>query len=787
MLAPAVRKGLTLAGLGLILATLPACRGRALQSCRELVESGRYEEAAARCEQVYTENDIPEAGALAARAQYGLRHGDQVLAWADRLKGSRGEAGALALAGLIYQQRGETDLAVQACRRSLDLARAAGDHARSASAFYCFFQLSWYSSRYREGLDSVRQGYEEAVLANDRVLQASAAESLYTILHTIGDQEGARRALDRADELLPESRKTDRIRILANRGNLRIDDGRLELARRDIERALELAGESATPRFYRSTHLNLFDIALKQGDLDRAEHHIAEVAKHIEPEGQGRTAFLYFRSRLERARGRLEEAERSLRTALAEESAAEWEWELTYELGGVLEARGDLQAAEASYARAVEIVEEMRAELGLDNAKDWLLENRRAAFESLFRLQAHAGRAEEALATAERVRTRTFQDAFLQAMTTAETSHREVWTAAADRLTAWQELLPAMSESPAAAPRPIRQVLAEMKGRFALVYFGADDELWLLRVADRDIRLYRLAVSQRKAEELAHRFAAQPDDRQTAVALGNLLAPPGALPPSGRTVHIAADGELGRIPFAALRSDEMGGRCWIEEHSVAYIPGVSVLAAIGAGSLHSRGAPVVLADARGDLPAAEAEAREVAARLGGPAWTGKAANARALAAAADARVLHLATHTGVGPAGPWLALSDRRMTAASILAGRLRPRLAVLATCASAVPGGRGMWGSLGSAFLAAGSEDVLAALWSVQDRTAREVVLRFYAEGGADDPVAALARAQRAFLAAGKPPSFWAPFVLLGADRPPRESSPRGEERSSRYAVRKD
>ncbi len=785
MLPPAVRQGLALTGLGLALAALSGCRDRALQSCRELVESGRYEEGAARCEQVYTEHGAPEAGVLAARAEYGLRQGDRVLAWADRLKGSSGEAGALALVGFVHQQRGETDLAVRACRRSLDLARASGDHARAAGAFYCFFQLSWYGSQYREGLDYVRQGYEEAVRADDRVLQASAAESLYIVLHTIGDQEGARRALDQADELLPASRKLERTRILANRGSLLIEDGRLELARHDIAKALALAGESATPRFYRSTHLNLAEIALRLEELDRAEHHLAEAKKHLEPEGPGRTAFLYLRAQLARARGRLDDAERLLLTALAEQPAADWQWELDHELGGVEEARGNLQAAEEAYARAAAVVEEMRDGLGLDNAKDWLLESRRVPFESLFRLQALAGRAEEALGTAERVKTRIFQDAFLQAMTTEEVAQGEVWTEAADRLAAWQDLLPAMNESPAASPRPVGQVLAAMKGRFALVYFAAGDELWLLRVAGREVRLRKLAASRAEAADLARRFAADPDDRRTATALGDLLLPSGTRPPKGATIHVAADGELGRIPFAALRSSELGGRCWIEEHSVAYIPGVSLMAEIDARPSRTWSPPVVLADARGDLPFAAAEAQEIAILLGATARTGSAATSEIMEQSAQASILHLATHSGLGLGGAWIQLADQQVTAAAVIARRLRPRLAVLATCSSALPPGRSMWGSLGSAFLASGSEAVLAALWDVNDRTARKVVLRFYTEGGAADPVAALARAQRAFHAAGKPPSYWAPFVLLGVDRPPSESSPGGEERNSRHATR--
>ena len=77
------------------------------------------------------------------------------------------------------------------------------------------------------------------------------------------------------------------------------------------------------------------------------------------------------------------------------------------------------------------------------------------------------------------------------------------------------------------------------------------------------------------------------------------------------------------------------------------------------------------------------------------------------------------------------------------------------------------MWGSLGASFLAAGSRAVLASLWSIEDRPTRELVRRFYAEGGDADPCAALARAQRVAIRQGLSPHLWAAFVLFGSERP--------------------
>jgi CHAT domain-containing protein len=275
------------------------------------------------------------------------------------------------------------------------------------------------------------------------------------------------------------------------------------------------------------------------------------------------------------------------------------------------------------------------------------------------------------------------------------------------------------------------------------------------------VRPRRLAASLAQVRELADRWLAAPDDRAIAETLGALLLPADLTLPAGSTLHIVPDGALSRLPFAALRRQ---GRWLVEDLAVVYAPGLSSL--VGSpGGRQTAGPPVVLADPRGDLDDAAAEGREVARLLGTEPRLGPAATRGALEAAAAASVLHIAGHAGWGPGGPWLELADGQMAPAAILTARVRPRLVVLASCASAFPSGRGLWGSPATAFLAAGSGSVLATLGSVEDRNARNLVRHFYMEGGANDPAQGLARVQRALLAAGRPPSTWASFVLLGTD----------------------
>jgi len=740
-----------------------ACGDRALESCRKAFDAAHDEETVRICEDAWRSSHDPRAGAMAARALADLRQGDRALAWVEKLRGTSAEADAWSVAALVHLDRGEPGRAVQAYRRSRALFTRAGDHAGSAKAQYGLFYVAWEGSRYREALEAVRLSFEEARAAGDHELQSLAAEGLYTVLYALGDLAGARQALDMASRLLPPERAARRATLLANRGILALDQGRPEMARHDIEQALELLGnDRSDPRFIRSAHLVLVRERMDRGDLDGAERHLAAAWEHSGPASPPETALLYYRARMARERHRSAEAEQALREALAADPVPDWAWDLEHELGRVEEDRGDLRTAEESYQRSAAIVEEMRREIGFDELKSWLLDTKRQPFESLFLLLLREGRAAEALATVERAKARTFQDAFIQATAQTPKSPRDVWTAAAERADALHDLLPAMSRSPDGSSLPIAptltQTLAALQERRVLVYFEARYELWLLDVDRGRAHPRRLGVPSSRLSELVDRFLADPDDAALAEVLGDLLLPRDLRLPAGSTLHVVPDGALVRLPFAALRR---AGRRLVEDHAIVYVPGVSALAAAGGGV--SAGPPVVLADPRGDLPGAAAEGREVARLLGIAPRLGPAATARSLESAAGARVLHLASHAGQGPGGPWLELADRNVTPAAILASRVRPRLVVLASCASASPAGRGLWGSPGAAFLAAGSESVLASLGSVEDRAARDFVLRFYREGGAADPAGGLARAQRAYLAAGRPPSAWAPFVLLG------------------------
>ncbi len=755
-----------------------ACSERQQLQCDALLEAERYEDAAVQCEMEFEQTGAPAAGAAAAEACSQLDRLDCVSEWARRLRDTEAEAGVLGFEASQREKSGDDEGAIAAYERQLQLHRQAARPALAARSSFALYQLHQRYSRYRPALAAARDMLEDAGRAEDRANIAQAYQAIYTVLWLIGDLGAAEQALAASEETLEPEDSLRRAGLAARKGTIHLSRGRHELARAAFTQSLELAaerlGDDRYRPFFRAIHLNLVEAYLELNRLEDAGQHMATAEAFAEPDGAKPTGLLIHRARLELARGESDAAAATLRQALDGEPANDWKWELEYRLGIAEEARGNLQAAEASYLRSLDTLESMRRDLGFDELKTWLLELRRQPFDALFRLRARQGRHREALEILERAKARTFLDVFIRntvsapgqraqdpAGTAEQQTLSEQLDTAANRAETLLELLPTLARSPVASPRPIEETLERLGRRHALAYLETEGGVWIAAVAGGEVTVRRLEGSRAEISELIDRLISRPGDAGAAARLGRILLPKALMPPPAEVLHIVTDGTLGRLPFAALR---WNGRYLVEDHVLTYLPSLSALAAMLDRPRRDPGPAVVLGDPLGDLPAAAREVSAVARHLGVPAKLGSDADRQTFDRAANAELLHLATHTGLSDLGPWLRVADGKVGAASIVGDGVGPERVILAGCASAARPGRGMWGSLGAAFLLAGSETVVAALWSVEDAATRELMLSFYTQEGRIDSARALARAQRAAIGARQAPATWAPFVHFGS-----------------------
>jgi hypothetical protein len=202
------------------------------------------------------------------------------------------------------------------------------------------------------------------------------------------------------------------------------------------------------------------------------------------------------------------------------------------------------------------------------------------------------------------------------------------------------------------------------------------------------------------------------------------------------------------------------------------LPALGVLPRLRQRPPVSAGPALVVGNPRGDLPHAEAEARQVAEHFGTTPLLGTAATKSAvLARLPHASHIHLATHAFFDPATPLesgIVLADGVLTAREVLQYRLRADVLVLSACDS------GRVGSLGGeelagfsqAFLQAGVRSLLVSLWRVNDPATAALMQAFYTarQTGADK---ALALRQAMTEIQQDPrwshPYYWGAFVLVG------------------------
>jgi len=275
-----------------------------------------------------------------------------------------------------------------------------------------------------------------------------------------------------------------------------------------------------------------------------------------------------------------------------------------------------------------------------------------------------------------------------------------------------------------------------------------------------------------------------------------------------RRLIVVPHGVLTYLPFAALRNPATG-RWLAEETELGHLPDATMLAS---GERGRRGAPggsareppvrgAVFAPLPARLPATRGEARAVAAALAGGASlaTGERATEAAVRAAlAGEGIVHIASHAEMNAVNP--LYSEIRLASATAVDetrpgrqagpprdpandGRLEVHelfelsigspLVFLSGCETGLGAGWSSSYAAGEDFatlerglLEAGTGNVVATLWRIEDESAAVFASRFYEELAGADPATALAGAQRAMIADARyaHPFHWAAYRVAGA-----------------------
>ncbi|MGH9752826.1 MAG: tetratricopeptide repeat protein [Blastocatellia bacterium] len=352
-----------------------------------------------------------------------------------------------------------------------------------------------------------------------------------------------------------------------------------------------------------------------------------------------------------------------------------------------------------------------------------------------------------------------------------------------------------------------------------LDYVVTDDKTYLFVITkaagktDVEVSVYTARVKRdelnRQSEDFRRQLAGRDlGFRAPAAKLYELLLKPAEAQLRGKTnLIIVPDDKLWDLPFQALLTE--GGRYLIETSAVSYAPSLTVLremkrrrnqpkSTATPSALLALGNPTIgketieratltLRDGKLDpLPEAEQEVKAIG-RLYGAARSkvyvgAEAREDRAKAEAAQARILHFATHGMLNDASPMyshlvLAQGDKNedglLEAWELMQLDLKADLAVLSACETArgrFGAGEGMIG-LSWALFVAGVPSTVVSQWKVESAATRELMLGFHRQLRARNPAPKAEALRQAALTLMKNPEtshpfYWAGFVLVGDGR---------------------
>jgi CHAT domain-containing protein len=664
----------------------------------------------------------------------------------------------LALAALSPISEAETHL-----HAAIDLARAQHKEIAVANAYNALTRAYTTAGRYGEAIDAG----EEALRRYDQLgvhgRVSAAAGNLGWAYTLIGDYETAEALFAQATKAAREAGLTpERMKWINQLGNVKFDEGNFAEADRYYAEALELAARDpemteedaqyAANRARAALALNRVEVAdqLNTRALAIKRRLSDDAAKTIESE----LISQIIQARIEAARGQIGRAEQTLRDVAARSSSLPTQWEAQARLAGLyVDAHRD-DRAEQEFQRAIETAARARAAVDPSNRELRLSFFNLVAqvFDAYIDFLVDAGRAEDALAVTELSRAQTLQEGL--GIATSST-----------RLNA--------------------RAIARERNATILCYWLGRSRAYLWIVTPESVSVRTLPPAHTiESEVIAYRRdllglhgTLQASGARGRALYQTLVAPAGPLAKDARVIVIA-DGDLHAINFETLVN---GDHYWIEDVVLSDASSLQLLAHAGTPRVSNDSILLV-----GNAPAVDAypKLRQAWSEIAGIKQHFEnyiALNERAATPSAYRDVhpqrfeyVHFVAH-GIAsrkrPLESAIILAREangyKLFARDILEERLNARLVTISSCHGAgtrTYAGEGLVG-LAWAFLAAGSENVIGALWEVNDTATPKLMEQMYvALRAGRDPAIALRDAKLPLVRAEgvqRKPVYWAPFVL--------------------------
>lgn len=633
--------------------------------------------------------------------------------------------------------------------------RLAGMHARKAVEAKATATLAFELARQDRFAESIPWGEQALALARSAGIAKTIQQiegNLGWSYREIGDYETAAELFTRAEASAARmGAKRERVPWLIQLGNIREQQRDLAGAERYNAQAAALAREIGHEQLGLAL-ANLARIAIETGRIADARRFNAEaIDKKKDREPQLRSSIL--EGRILVLEGRHDAARQVLDDVIEETERSMTRAEAAGELARMYVRADRPELAEAQFRRAIAAADE-RDDVVDPDLRFSLFNPVAELFGEYVDFLVRGNRIEEALAVTETRRAQLLEDGLA---------------------------LPARLDARAIARQNDATILCYRLGR-------KRSYLWVVtkdRVALHELRpdtLIEKAAEEYRSQLLTPRGSMQ-WSRERGEELYRMLVQPAApVIAKGSRVIVVADGKLHALNFETLVVPSTW-RYWIEDVVVMNASSLRLLAR-PARKRPATPAVLVMGNAPSpdpsftSLPYAGAEIRAIASRFERRlVLEGPKATPAAYEAAAPERFdyVHFVAH-GVAMRKRPLdsavilapdASSRYKLLARDVIARPLTAKLVTISSChgvGTRTYAGEGVVG-LAWAFLRAGADQVVAALWEVNDVAAPRLMDDMYAGIRAGkDPALALRDAKLRLVkgtGAHQRPQYWAPFVL--------------------------
>jgi CHAT domain-containing protein len=676
----------------------------------------------------------------------------------------------LADQGLFEVERGNSRDAEVVFQKVLELARRENDSFLEARAFLQLSYACLQQEHFDESIDWSTKAYDAGQKLGAQLILLNAVGNLGWAHYKTGDLEGALELLLQAENRAEQLGSVgNQVAWLTAAGNVYVEQAKFAAADDLYRTALRLAIQINSKEDILNAQISLAFVSVLTGKLDLARKYSEDAIAMARVDGN-RLDELYpllTKGQIGVRQGDPQKAEQILSEVAGDPRVnPSLKWAAQHELANLYANQHQTTKAQAAYRTTLVTFEAARSAIQHEEVKLPFLANASSLYDDYVRFLLSQQKTAEALSVADHARARTLAEGLGQLRKT-------------------DSVLPIALDPQGIARSvggPILYYFLGEKQSYLWVITAQKTSLFQLPPAseiDAAVRRYRKVLET--PSDLA---GSQNSDGLTLYR--TLVEPARSGLAHSAKVFIVPDGSLNALNFEALLVPDPKPHYWIEDVTIANASSLRLLehsrlsSRAGKRRLLLVGNPVAASSEYGTLPQAALEMSNIGKRF-------PAADQRVLTQA-DAtpsaylsskpqqfNYIHFVAHgtaSRLSPLDSAIVLSKAgpaddtfRLYARDIIHNPLRAELVTISACYGAgtrAYSGEGLVG-LSWAFLRAGAHNVIGALWDVSDASTPQLMDEMYAAIQKGKPPEEALRAAKLSLLHSdnsfRRPFYWAPF----------------------------